>query len=96
MAHAMRMESLGVKTRHRGLGMFQALVQDIPDSKASKGHSPAVLEDPTFRPAVNLQFHAETAQELYGLRPDETTALFSPFSHKVQLKGLDELQIRSS
>jgi hypothetical protein len=57
----MRVESLGVKTGHMGLGVFQAPVQDIPDSKASKRCGPAVLEDPNFRPEVNLQFQTEAA-----------------------------------
>ncbi|MBM2846815.1 MAG: hypothetical protein HW407_2127 [Bacteroidetes bacterium] len=61
MAHAMRVESLGIKTGHMDLGVFQALLQDIPDSKSSKRCGPAILEDPNFRPKVNLEFQTVAA-----------------------------------
>jgi hypothetical protein len=57
----MRVESLGMKTGYMDLGLFQALVQDIPDSKSSKRCGPAILEDPNFRPKVNLQFQTKAA-----------------------------------
>ena len=91
--HAMRVEPLGAKAGSGSLSVFQALVQDVPDSETGKWRGPAVLEDPHVGSQFKVQLHTKTAQNLCSLRPDGTPALFSAFSRELQLKGFAELEV---
>jgi hypothetical protein len=91
--HAVRVEPLGAKTGSGSLSVFQALVQDVPDSETRERRGPAVLEDRHLGPQVYVLLHTQVAQELCRLRPNWTGALLSALSRKLQLKGFRELKI---